>query len=310
MPVFWIANATMAFLWLKSKNHKIWVFMPIVVLIITFPILSKTFAPNFIQLDTEDFSVMSYNVRVFNLYANRNKQDSLSRELIEWVAERDYDVKCIQEYYGKPGSKNYDSEKILKEAGYYSFVKPGLVDKSGAIFGMAIFSRYPIVKRGIVEMESDHVANEAIFADVRHKRGDTLRIINVHLESLSLREEELTKRSEVKSLLAKLQDGWTTRAGQAEILARFIQESPYQVILVGDLNDTPYSYTYRTFRNIMDNAFEEAGFGFGFSYNGIIPILRIDGQFYDRRLKAVDFHTIYTKNDTDHFPIVGYYKFR
>jgi len=50
-------------------------------------------------------------------------------------------------------------------------------------YGQAIFSKFPIVKSGSIEFPN--TANNAIYADIV-KGSDTIRIYNVHLQSLRI----------------------------------------------------------------------------------------------------------------------------
>jgi endonuclease/exonuclease/phosphatase family metal-dependent hydrolase len=86
-----------------------------------------------------------------------------------------------------------------------------------------------------------------------------------------------------------------------------IRESPYPVIVCGDFNDTPFSYTYNELAKELKNAFVEAGSGIGATYNGPLPFLRIDNQFHSEELKAAGYETHYEMGLSDHFPISAKY---
>ena len=55
------------------------------------------------------------------------------------------------------------------------------------------------------------------------------------------------------------------------------------------------------------NAFEEAGKGLGFSYNGRMSFLRIDNQFFNKTIRIKKFDTFYDMKASDHFPIMARY---
>lgn len=98
------------------------------------------------------------------------------------------------------------------------------------------------------------------------------------------------------------------RASQVKILSEHIKNSPYPVILAGDFNDVPYSYTYFTLKSILLNAFEEAGRGFGFTYNKVLFFLRIDNIFYDEAFEIRQFKTHREVDYSDHYPISAVFK--
>ena len=80
----------------------------------------------------------------------------------------------------------------------------------------------------------------------------------------------------VKNLTTRLMIANKNRAHQAEEIQRHIDGSPYPVILCGDFNDTPLSYTYRQLSRKLTDSFIEKGRGIGNTYIGGFPSFRID----------------------------------
>ncbi len=92
------------------------------------------------------------------------------------------------------------------------------------------------------------------------------------------------------------------RAEQSEMIANYIKDSPYPVVVMGDYNDTPQSYAYRKIKKGMHDAFKVAGRGFGNTYAGELPSLRIDYIMYSNPMVSYQFKRL--KPDySDHFPI-------
>lgn len=86
-----------------------------------------------------------------------------------------------------------------------------------------------------------------------------------------------------------------------------MDSSPYPNIVMGDFNNTPFSYTYRTvLGGDMTDAFSEAGFGFGRTFRMIrMYPLRIDFIMADENAFEVrDFSTIDEKS-SDHNPVTA-----
>ena len=102
----------------------------------------------------------------------------------------------------------------------------------------------------------------------------------------------------------------TIRAHQVNELMEHIENCPFQVVLCCDLNELPYSYVYHQIKNKLANAFEKGGAGFGFSYNGKIPFLRIDNQFFSSRLEILHYQTPKEINYSDHYPIKCVYSIK
>jgi endonuclease/exonuclease/phosphatase (EEP) superfamily protein YafD len=94
------------------------------------------------------------------------------------------------------------------------------------------------------------------------------------------------------------------RALQSETVAAFIRNSPYSVILAGDFNDTPVSYSYRRIANELDDTFVDEGKGLGQTHAQMLPMLRIDYIFHSKTLQTIEHKTI-DKDYSDHFPVIA-----
>ena len=266
------------------------------------------------------FNVLSFNVGANlerNESAENDSSDDRSTSLGEWIISNDADVQCYQEFIDRRRkSSGFDILNRLKSKGYHSYFSYDSLNSNryGLVLGTLITSKFPIIKSGDV-LASENGFNRISYVDLLIKT-DTVRVINVHLESMGLKPFHPANASGFESrkentriLFAKLKEGVFERSEQIKVLAEFVEHSPYRVVCAGDFNELPYSYSYQFLRKRMKNAFEEAGKGFGFSYNGhTLKILRIDNQFYSRGLAAVNF---VTRNDvqlSDHFPLKGTYK--
>jgi endonuclease/exonuclease/phosphatase family metal-dependent hydrolase len=100
------------------------------------------------------------------------------------------------------------------------------------------------------------------------------------------------------------------RSVQVDTLTRRIDNSPYPVILCGDINDLPYSYTYDQLADRLQNAWASAGLGFGFSHNGKLPFLRIDHQFASPRFEVLGCRLRHDILHSDHFPLEAEYRLK
>ena len=105
-----------------------------------------------------------------------------------------------------------------------------------------------------------------------------------------------------------MKKAFVIRANQVDILKRNIDHSPYPVIICGDFNDTPASYTYHEMTAGFHDSFCKAGTGFlGSTYAGNFPSFRIDYILYDDAFTASN----YSKNSinfSDHYPVQVFLK--
>jgi endonuclease/exonuclease/phosphatase family metal-dependent hydrolase len=271
-----------------------------------------------IQKEAKILNVLSFNTHVFNAYADRDGSEmQASMDMVDWVATFPADIICLQEFYSNRGSNIYNTiSKIGTRYDRQRFFSVSFVDRNKADIGIVIFSKYPIIDKGVIRFgESNH--NRGIWTDINVK-GDTIRVYTAHLQSMSIKSQdientysaignEVSFKREGKNLARRLKKGFVARGNQVELLLEHIRESPYPVIVCGDFNDTPFSYTYNELAKHLKNAFVEAGSGIGATYNGPIPFLRIDNQFFSESLKAYEFKTHYEMGMSDHFPVSAKY---
>ncbi|MGW8121018.1 endonuclease/exonuclease/phosphatase family protein [Roseivirga echinicomitans] len=288
IPILLVLNFVffVAMLLLKSKRA----IVPAILLLIGLPFIKSTISFSSAQESPASFQIMSYNL----MRMNKGKQ----KEMLQWIASNPSDIKIFQEFLG-----TRDVIKAVSENGKYnSFV-------GGYGNSYAIFSKYPMVNKGVFYEEK--TTNNIIFADLKIGK-DTLRVYNVHLESMNINvEQEVIDKKEFErkfeTARRKFLRGSVQRTAQIKDLLAHAKECSHPILILGDFNDIPYSYNYFQISRKYNNAFEKAGRGFGFTYNGKLPFLRIDNQFYNSPLKALNFTTLNTVDYSDHFPVVGIY---
>ncbi len=291
-------------------GRKIIFILPVIALVIGWKFVQVTFQLNEKNDNTEGLSVLSYNTHLFNFRWSKDGNEDSPRNALQWVRDHPADIKCLQEFFQDYTTPSHNSIKQLSADGQYEYayhIVDGNPKRSS--YGMAVFSKYPIINEGLVFDNKRN--NGAMFVDIKVNK-DTIRVYNTHLESMSIRAENLGDMEGIKqnyrSTLGKLKNGIQARAFQVKILSEHILNSPYPVIMAGDFNDVPYSYTYFTLKSILKNAFEEAGRGFGFTYNKVLFFLRIDNIFYSQGLRAVQFKTHREVDYSDHFPISAVFR--
>ncbi|EOZ95692.1 hypothetical protein A33Q_3054 [Indibacter alkaliphilus LW1] len=304
IPVLLIINGVLFLSLLLAKR---WLaILPLIALVLGWKFIGVTFQIPNISSDPPEsgLSVLSYNVALFSYPRDKNSEPP-TQNMIKWLQDNNSDIKCFQEFYQDYSTPSRNAIKLLgTETGYehtYQIIEGSQRNKS---YGMAIFSKYPIVNEGRVFDTKRN--NGVIFADIKVDK-DTIRIYNAHLESMSIQSQNLNNLDGIKEnyreTLGKLKRGQVTRASQLGILEEHMRNSPYVNILVGDFNDVPYSYTYFTLRKFMENAFESAGSGLGFTYNRVLFFLRIDNIFYEKPLRVFNFKTHKEVDYSDHYPI-------
>jgi endonuclease/exonuclease/phosphatase family metal-dependent hydrolase len=324
LPVALLLNVLALLYWVRRR----WpvALLPLAVLLLTWPHLQRGLALHPFSGRTNTvptLRVLSSNVRIFNVYPQLRDPDlASSKTMIRWLAEHPADVLCLQEFYTEPrpsqdGSVFNAERHIGRATGREVFVSTTLVNGIGAKFGMAIFSRFPILRRGVIHF-GKLTQNHAMWADVQLPQGDTVRIFNAHLQSMSMAEQDIVDsysskagfRAKGLGLLRRFKRGMVARSAQADTLVARIEASPYPVVFCADMNDLPYSYTYDQLADHLQNAWTTVGTGFGATYNGRLPLLRIDNQFASPRLEVLRCRIRRDIPYSDHFPLEAEYRLR
>jgi endonuclease/exonuclease/phosphatase family metal-dependent hydrolase len=265
---------------------------------------------------TGTFQVQSYNVRLFNYFEGRKSSNS-ERRILELLWNQKADIICLQEVYimGDPEQKEQSIKSALGGK-YYSHFKVIGTGKN-RYYGIATLSRFPIITRGDIVHEKS--SSLSIYTDILAGK-DTIRVFNNHLQSFRLHRmernflNEIVQTSddketinEIVSISSSLRRGFVQRAAQAKTVKARIDKSPFPVIVAGDFNDTPVSYSYRRIRKGLNDAFVSSGYGAGFTYRGNYPPNRIDYILYDNSIECRQFDILKVKY-SDHYPIVAYFR--
>ncbi|MDB5235163.1 MAG: hypothetical protein JWR44_2156 [Hymenobacter sp.] len=348
-PVALVFTVLLTLYWLR-RNWRVAV-LPIVLLVLTWPHVQRglplhvskvwsefeqdvqtvpRFNPAFLPGETPGtVRLLSANVRIFNVYAQlRDKGFASSKGFIRWLAASPADVLCLQEFYNEPrgihgGSDVFRSEDRLGNgSGRHAFVSVTLTNSIGAEFGLAIFSRFPIVRRGTIAF-GRLSQNHAMWADLARpaapgRRADTIRVFNLHLQSMSMADADIATATgsraglhqKAPNLLRRFRNGAVARGAQVDTVLARVARSPYPVLLAGDLNDLPYSYAYDQLADHLQNAWATVGTGIGATYNGRLPLLRIDQQFAGPQWQVLGCKVHEEIKWSDHFPVEGLYQLR
>ena len=287
IPLFIVLNTLFIIYWaLRLKKQ---LFISVITLLIGFQYVSSFYSFNEKKvLLANDLKLMSYNVRMFNLYNWIDEKD-IDQKIFDFINSKDPDILCLQEFHS------------AKKVGFkfpYKYVKTA---KNQNHFGQAIYSKYKIINRGSLDFKNSN--NNAIFIDIL-KGKDTLRVYNVHLETLRIipKEEKLSQEN-TERLKQRIEKAFTTQEKQIALILKSLEGLQHKSIICGDFNNTAFSWAYKKLKNGKNDAFEEAGEGFGNTFDFPFPF-RIDFILPDKTIKINNFKTFHVKY-SDHFPIMA-----
>jgi endonuclease/exonuclease/phosphatase family metal-dependent hydrolase len=308
IPVFLAIHFAFVIYWILFKKYNYCLYS-LASLLIAYSFVFRTFNWNMHDITQSNFSVLSYNAKIFNAY-QPEAEGIETQKVIKWLREDDADVKCFQEFYDWKDSRVLNTiEQLGQKQGYFAHFQRAYTNDVGGLVGMAIFSKHSILKKGSLKVREKYDYG-AIYADILFHK-DTIRVYNIHLKSMSINTDALTDTDNFQKnyfdLFKRLKNGFIERAKQVKLIRQSIENCPYKVILCGDLNDLPYSYTYHQLKQVLENSFEQGGKGFGFTFNSWLFFLRIDNQFFKNNIQIKDCQTMREIDYSDHFPIKANY---
>ena len=315
-----LINLGFVLFWILMKRRLFW--LSAIVILAGYSKIFGLFEPRMpagaepVKKNKGDFpvKVMSFNVRLFDLY-NWFHNNETRGNIFNYLKAESPEIACFQEYYSSDRIlADFNNSKELPEilGTPYQFIENTVTLRDSDHWGIAIFSKHPIVNREAMHFEK-RGGNIFIYADIKIG-DDTIRVFNTHLESIRFRNEDYRYLENLRKdvdqdemagglkILSRMKRAFAKRTKQVAVLKGEIEKSPYPVILCGDFNDTPSSYTYHTLSEKLKDSFRESGTGFGKTYAGLFPSFRIDYILHSPKLFSSNYIT-HRENISDHYPV-------
>lgn len=264
----------------------------------------------------ETFTILAWNI----LHTNDIAQpDYPGNRAIEYLVNSDADIICLTELYGLQTheTKKADPAMIDTLLARYPYHPSPSSD-------ITFLSKYPAKRTGYSYYSEDGTHRFDLYR-VNFPGNKEVIVGMVHLQSYGLTENEREVVTEIKSvntakkslkemkgsIMSKMRTAFRIRAEQATILREVLDDlnTSIPVIICGDFNDVPASWTYNAIRgDDMKDAYIATNFGPAITYNLHMFYFRIDQMFYRGDIKAIDL-TIGKINTSDHFPLIGEFAF-
>lgn len=261
--------------------------------------------------DTGSIRILTYNVHFFREFEQKDTKMTIREQAMQLMDSVSPDVICIQEYYTRQQGKYDMAKEFERKIGMsYHYVSPTAQNDYEA-YGMAVFSRYPIVGSGVLP-EHEYGVNRIIYTDI-DKEGRVFRVYNVHLRSFGFQKEDYDfinnpskaieqDAASTKRIGARLKHAFRARSAQAEALREHSRSCDLPYLIAGDFNDTPLSYAVNEVSAGLRNAFREKGRGWGVTYNGDFPNFQIDYILSSKAFEVQHYQVIKAKL-SDHYPV-------
>lgn len=295
MPWLLLLNLFFFLFWLSLRKR--WLLASLVLLIAGFGQITRFVGVHFKKESQEDqLGVCSFNSQSYN------EGDHLNDFLRQIKGEHQIDFFCMQEI-----TENH-LPSLIESTGleHYYFYK-----------GKAILSRFPVEAQGHIQF--DQSVNGCIWIDIM-QHAQKIRIYNLHLKSNQVTREAETVLDDIndnhtravrsiRKMVSNYRKNSLIRKEQAQTILKDLALISHPVILAGDFNDTPFSYTYQQFSDRLTDHFKDRGMGIGSTYAGALPGLKIDYIFADESFEVLDHHILRTAI-SDHFPVLSLMKIK
>ncbi len=315
-PYILLANLIFILFWIIRRIK--FAIIPLIIVLLGWNHMGRLFQWSGKEaIQDEGIKVISYNIQNFikyNTSSTKYLKDFANQDRItNWLAEQSADIVCLQEMlYDRDNYEQFAAQlgKLIHcpnnyHENYYQTSR----NKLDAI---AIFTRFPVIDTGHLVYDDKSIG---IYTDLVIGE-DTVRLYNLHLASIHFRQEDYDFISELstqqeqdkiktgsRQIIEKMNLAFEKRALQAKVIEMEIEQSPYPVILCGDFNDTPNSFTYNRLTQNLKDAFVESGHGLGTTYAGEnFPDFRIDYILHDAHFKSAGFERSKIEL-SDHYPV-------
>lgn len=328
-PFLLITQVGFLIFWFFAKRKLVWI--PIVSFIVCWSLFINFYGIHLSKPQTSKqastFRIATNNTHLFNFFENNGMLDA---QMIQKVKDLQVDLFAAQEFvFSLDSSSPITLEKIKKRLGFQYVVAAN--DRSFGVhtnikqrneryhpFCVAIFSNHPILRWQKVQTIKEY-NHTFLWADVL-VGTDTIRLFNIHLQSMHFEKKEYEfiehidqqDMEEVKttsrSIIRKMKTAYLLRSNQAQEIKAEINKSPYPVIVCGDMNDVPNSFSYQTISKGLFDSYAEKGLGIGRTFKYLSPTLRIDYIFYSKEI-ALNQVQVIRPSLSDHYPVVADFNF-
>ena len=310
-PVLLCLNAASLLFWLIVKWRTAWI--PLLAFVCCWNSIRAYFPINIPEkVPTGAIKILSFNTQSFgNYHGNLRKRNALSDNAVFlYIKNSDADIVCLQEMLWEKNIKLYNLDDIYPYGYVYAVPYHSR---------LAIFSKFPIID--VEPIDYPTKTNSGVLCHLNID-GDTVTVINNHLESYKLKYKDKTKYNNMiterdinkessKLLLHKISFADSLRALQTDVLCDLVEKELQKhdgMIVCGDFNDSPVSYVHHSLSKQLHDTYTESGNGVGFSYYLNKMYFRIDHIFVSDNYKAYGAKVDKSIKESDHYPIYTYIK--
>lgn len=314
LPFIIISSIIIGFWCLIQKNTN-WFIIILLLSILNIPILNKFWfqRTSFYTTDKkESFNILSYNLsflkinEVFSEKYYQATENDTFLELNEFLLDKNTEILCFQEFFTDKKFMQYNIDQKLKTQDYQGVFYSKPFHDNGIVRGLAIYSKFELINHDTIFF-SENRFNGAMYADII-VNNDTLRVVNVHLESNQLNPPDDGLLAGSIYFWKQMKEKKEVRNKQYAILNDFLAKQTLPILLTGDFNSIPFAKKLRNLEKLGFNICSDKPIAISQTLNSKqnLPIV-IDYQLYNKNILPIDYSTIYNIRSSDHFPTLGKY---
>lgn len=280
-----------------------YIIVPLVGLLVCYQPVRK-YRPMNVSKDVPSGAIKVLTYNVFHFERGDTPEGELN-PILEYIVASGADIVCLQEGW-------IDAEVLSAVSNAYKYIDSARVDASGEC--LVVMSQHPIVGKERIKYPSKGNLSAAFKIKIGK---DTVTVVNNHFETSGLSKADRvvfkdmikgktgqdSMRVESKRLLVKLSESAKIRAPQAEAVAEYVRRCHGNVILCGDFNDTPLSYTHHVLEKELTDCYIATGNGPGFSYHHNAIFVRIDNIMCSSDWKPYACKVDKSIGFSDHYPV-------
>ncbi len=300
-PVFLLVDILFILFWLLFKARLAWV--PVAGLLLV-GAHALDYCPLNIGKDKVIGEADDSNITILTFNVGPMSGNDAQEQLLHFINVTHADIVCLQEL---PKDFLTKHQEWLDTTAYHYRQHTNL----------AILSTLPFLSDTLsIQYPTRSNQSTACWIDCH---GDSLLVVNNHLESTHLSTTDRndyanaitdphrqTIKHSSRMLLQKLSEAAVYRGAQTDSICSLVdRNAAHPVIVCGDHNDTPISYTYQRLAHRLHSAYREAGFGPGFTFSQRFFPVRIDHIFYPKDWQCHSCHIDKTMPFSDHYPLVA-----
>ena len=308
-PIIYLIAIALSLYWVIRWRWRMFIFIAVFVAM-GWPYVSLYYKMNIGKVYGEpryergNLKVVSYNVRYLT---DDSWVESTTDSILTFIKGENPDIVCFQEF----PTKGEEHDKVIEALSKYKSSKM----LSDELDGVICFSKHRIIRTDSISGFCG--TGKGVWCDVKIN-NDTVRIYNLHLQttSINLDDREYINNIEFlepadtshfnkfKDMAQRLYENSCTRAHQVDAIRHDIKHCPYPVIVCGDFNDVPMSYTYRTVASGLKDTFREQGNGYASTFKGFFDLLRIDYILVSKQFETLSYK-VTPLEWSDHNPVTA-----